>query len=92
MARLGLPMLAVGLTLFGYPVFAHHSFTAEYDRNQPITLHGTITRVEWTNPHAMLYMEVTTGAGQTNSWEFELGSPNGLERRGWTRHSMKPGD
>lgn len=92
MVRVSLPRFAVGLMLAGFPVFAHHSFTAEYDRNQPVTLHGTITRVEWTNPHAMLYMAVTTGAGQTSTWEFELGSPNGLMKTGWTRYTIKKGD
>jgi hypothetical protein len=92
MARLRLAMFAIGLILFGSPVLAHHSFTAEYDRNRPITLKGTITRVEWTNPHAMLYMEVTTGAGQTSNWEFELGSPNGLMKTGWNRYTIKKGD
>jgi hypothetical protein len=92
MARLSLPMFAIGLIISGSPVSAHHSFTAEYDRNQPVTLHGTITRVEWTNPHAILYMEVTSRAGQTNSWEFELGSPNGLMKTGWNRYTIKKGD
>lgn len=84
--------LTAGLSLCGSQALAHHSFTAEYDRNQPVTLHGTITRVEWTNPHAMLYMEVPETGGRIATWEFELGSPNGLMKTGWTRYTIKRGD
>ena len=73
------------------PAVAHHSFAAEYDSAKPVTLKGAVTKVEWTNPHARFYVDVTEG-GKTTNWEFELGSPNGLMRRGWTRNSLKPGD
>jgi hypothetical protein len=73
-------------------VFAHHSFAAEYDNAKPIALTGTVTKVEWMNPHARFYMDVKDDKGTVTNWEFELGSPNGLARRGWTRNSMKEGD
>jgi hypothetical protein len=74
-------------------VAAHHSFAAEFDRNLPITITGSVTKVEWANPHARFYIDAKDDAsGQTVNWDFELASPNGLMRRGWTRNSMKAGD
>ena len=84
--------LAAGLLGTATPVLAHHSFAAEYDSAKPITLTGAVTKVEWMNPHARFYMDVKDDKGTVTNWEFELGSPNGLARRGWTRNSMKPGD
>lgn len=84
--------LAVVLGLAAVPALAHHSFAAEYDAAKPITLTGTVTKVEWMNPHARFYIDVKDDAGKVTNWELELGSPNGLMRRGWTRNSMKPGD
>jgi hypothetical protein len=71
---------------------AHHSFAAEFDREQPITVTGSVTKVEWANPHARFYIDAKDDKGETVNWDFELASPNGLMRRGWTRNSMKLGD
>ncbi|MDX1563001.1 MAG: DUF6152 family protein [Gammaproteobacteria bacterium] len=70
---------------------AHHSFSAEYDANQPITLTGTVTLLEWTNPHARLYIDVTGDDGETVNWDLELGPPTVLMRQGWRRDSLEPG-
>ena len=74
------------------PALAHHSFSAEFDSNQKVSLKGVVTKVEWMNPHARFNMDVKDDAGKVTNWEFELGSPNGLMRRGWTRNSLKEGD
>lgn len=70
---------------------AHHSFAAEYDRDKPIELTGTVTKVEWTNPHARIYIDVADADGKVVNWDFELGPPNGLMRQGWNRNSLRQG-
>jgi hypothetical protein len=82
----------LGLLLCTVPMLAHHSFAAEYDSAKPITLTGTVTNVEWMNPHARFYIDVKDEKGEVSNWELELGSPNGLMRQGWTRNSLKKGD
>lgn len=91
-ALLNVFAVCAGLTLSAVPVFAHHSFAAEYDSKKPVTLTGTVTKVEWMNPHARFYLNVKDDSGKITPWEFELGSPNGLMRMGWTRNSLKEGD
>ena len=73
------------------PHVAHHSFAAEYDRSRTITVTGSVTKLEWTNPHARLYVMGTDETGKMQEWDFELGPPNGLMRNGWRRDSLKAG-
>ena len=91
-ARVSRLLRTLGLLVAALPAPAHHSFQAEYDANKPVTLKGTVTKVEWTNPHARFYVDVKEESGNVTNWNFELASPNGLMRQGWTRHSLKVGD
>ena len=85
--------LALGVALAATPAAAHHSFGAEYDVNQPITLTGVITKIEWTNPHSFFYMDVTDKDGKVANWKFEGYGPGVLYRLGWKKdQTMKPGD
>jgi hypothetical protein len=73
-------------------VAAHHSFAAEFDANSPIEITGTVTKIEWANPHTFFYIDVLNESGEYENWALEMGSPNGLMRRGWTRNTLKHGD
>ena len=86
-----LAALGVAIVVAG-PVSAHHSFAAQYDPNAPVTLKGVVTKVEWMNPHARFYINVTDAAGKVVNWNLELASPNYLKRAGWSSTSLKEGD
>jgi hypothetical protein len=85
-------VLAGTLLAAGLPVLAHHSFSAEYDSNSPITLKGKVTKVEWMNPHVYYYVDVKDEKGAVKNWAVEAGAPNGLYRQGWRKDSLKIGD
>ena len=93
MRRKLLAML-VGVTALGTaaPVAAHHSFAAEFDANAPFELTGTVTKIEWANPHTFFYIDLQNAEGEYENWAMEMGSPNGLMRRGWTRDTLAVGD
>jgi hypothetical protein len=85
-------VLAMVLFLTSVGVKAHHSFAAQYDADKPVTLVGTVTKVEWTNPHARFYVDVKDDKGVVTNWNLELASPNVLRRNGWSRTSLNVGD
>ena len=83
---------AAGLLLATMRISAHHAFTAEYDENKLVTVSGTVTKFQWTNPHAWLYVDGKDENLKVAVWGFEMGSPNGLLHRGWKRMDVKVGD
>ena len=90
--------LAVAIAVFGLflsaatvPLLAHHAFAAEFDAKKPVKFEGTVTKMEWTNPHVWIHVDVKTPTGTVEKWAFEAGTPNVLFRRGFTKNSLLPG-
>src|SRR5262245_64102384 len=85
-------LVVAGMIAAAVPVFAHHSFEAEFDRTKTVTLTGTVTKVEWQNPHTYFYIDVKDSkTGKVQNWACEMGSPNGLASRGWNRNMLRVG-
>ena len=92
MRKTGLVVVVVGILLCAAaPVVAHHAFSAEFDQSKPIKMAGEIAKVEWTNPHAWIHINVKEPDGKVVLWRFEMGAPNALLRAGWSRNDIKPG-
>jgi hypothetical protein len=91
MKRIALFVIGVAL-LTAQTLSAHHSFAAEFDRNSPVTLTGSVTRVDWGNPHIWVFMDVKDDTGKVSNWGVEGGAPNALFRNGWRKDSLKVGD
>jgi hypothetical protein len=87
----GLP-IALGLVAAALPVVAHHSFAAEFDGNKKITLTGVVTKMDWVNPHAYIYVDVKGDDGVVANWAIETGAPNALYRQGWRKDDLQAGD
>jgi hypothetical protein len=88
---LAVAVAGVATLLAAAPLVAHHAFSAEFDANQPIVLKGTVSKTEWINPHAWVYIDVTGPDGRVENWAIECGAPNALLRRGWSKNSLPIG-
>jgi hypothetical protein len=90
--KAGILMLIAVMAILAAAVFAHHSAVAEYDLEKPVKVQGTVTRVEWSNPHIWFYVDVKNSDGSVTNWGFSGGAPGVLQRRGISRTALKPGD
>ncbi len=88
---LAILIAAVALLAAAVPVWAHHAFAAEFDANKPVKMRGTVTKMDWINPHAWIHIDVKGTDGKVTPWMVEAAAPNALLRRGWTKQSLLPG-
>jgi Family of unknown function (DUF6152) len=84
-------VVVFALMVVAKPVLAHHAFSAEFDQSKPVKVQGEISRLEWTNPHAWLFIDSKGTDGKVVTWRFEMGAPNALLRSGWSKSDIKPG-
>lgn len=84
-------VVVFALMVVARPVLAHHAFSAEFDQSKPVKVQGEISRLEWTNPHAWLFIDSKGTDGKVVTWRFEMGAPNALLRSGWSKSDIKPG-
>jgi hypothetical protein len=84
--------LCASLFVAALPAAAHHSFATEFDTSKPVTLEGMVTGIDWVNPHVYFYVDVSDDEGHVVNWKCETRGPNGLERMGWRKDSLKKGD
>jgi Family of unknown function (DUF6152) len=82
---------AIAVLAAAVPVWAHHAFAAEFDANKPVKFRGTVTKMEWINPHAWIHIDVKGDDGKVTPWMIEAAAPNALLRRGWTKQSLLAG-
>ena len=90
--KFGILVAIFSLLCSGVALVAHHSFSTEYDGSKTFNLKGTVSKVEWTNPHVRFYVDVVDDTGKVTTWNFELASPSALARNGWTSRTLKVGD
>ncbi|MGH2436866.1 MAG: DUF6152 family protein [bacterium] len=90
--KVGITVVGLGVLGLGTHVVAHHAFSSEYAEDKVVTLKGTVTKVEWTNPHARFFIDVVNPDQTVTNWSFELASPNSLTRSGWGRRTLNVGD
>ena len=89
--KLAIMVASLGLLIGAMPMAAHHAFAAEFDVDRPVKVHGTVTKVEWVNPHAWIYVDVKDASGKVVNWHFEPGPPNALFRLGWKKDAIPQG-
>jgi len=90
--KFGILMASLGLVCVVAPAVAHHGFDTEYDAKKRVKFEGVIKQVAWTNPHMRVYIDVTDASGKVTTWNMELTSPNSVQRQGWGRSSLLPGE
>ena len=91
-SRIARALMCVGLAATATAAWAHHSFGAEFDSTKPVKLKGVVTRLEWTNPHVYLWIDVADKAGKVKQWGFEMGPPHMLQKAGWKKNSLTLGE